>query len=248
MNGKAAPKIAPKSAPKSAMYLGAGLGERMRPLTNDRPKPLIMVAGRPMIDTALDNLAANGVELVVINLHYRGEMIRDHLRARTHPQIVYSDETDMLLGPGGGVRKALPLLGDAPFFVHNCDSFWREQSAHTLQRMAQAFDASTMDALLMVTPLANAVSFEGPGDYFMSASGALRRNTAGAAAPYAYCGVQICHPRLFADAPQGAFSTVRLWDNAERAGRLFGLRHDHTWFHVGTPEAVKLTEQILAGR
>lgn len=232
--------------PKTAIYLAAGLGERLRPLTSSRPKSLVQVAGRPLIDHALDNLTGAGVEKVVINLHYRGEMIRAHLRGRHLPEIIFSDETELLLGTGGGVVKALPLLGDAPFLVHNCDSFWRDGAADTLRRLAQMFDAARMDALLMITPLANAVGFEGHGDYFMGNDGTLRRNVAGAGAPFVYCGVQICHKRLFADAPQGAFSTVHLWDRAERARRLFGLVHDAPWFHVGTPEALATAEKLLA--
>lgn len=234
------------STPNTAIYLAAGLGERLRPLTSLRPKALIQVAGRPLIDHALDNLVAAGAGRVVINLHYRGDMIRAHLRGRPRPEIIYSDETELLLGTGGGVVKALPLLGDAPFFVHNCDSFWRDGGPNTLRRLAHMFDASRMDALLMITPLANAVGFEGHGDYFMGGDGGLRRNVAGADAPYVYCGVQICHKRLFADAPQGAFSTVHLWDRAERARRLFGLVHDAPWFHVGTPEALATAEKLLA--
>jgi len=228
------------------MYLAAGLGERMRPLTNDRPKPLIEVAGKPLIDIALDTLADAGVELVVVNLHYRGQMIRDHLRARRRPQIIYSDESDLLLGPGGGVVKALPLLGGAPFFVHNCDSFWRDGIADALQNMSAMFDPARMDALLLAAPLGKAVGFDGPGDYFMAPGGALKRNVAKTDAPYVYCGVMLCHPRLFANAPSGAFSTVQLWDRAERAGRLFGLVHDAPWFHLGTPGALAATEQLLA--
>ncbi len=233
------------------MYLAAGLGERMRPLTNNRPKPLIAVAGRPLIDIALDTLAAAGVTRVVINLHYKGQMIRDHLASRKNPQIIYSDETDLLLGPGGGVVKALPLLGDAPFFVHNCDSFWRDGITGALKQMRDTFDAARMDALLLLAALDGATGFDGPGDYFMAGSGALTRNvkkTTTPAAPYVYCGVMLCHPRLFAGAPSGPFSTVELWDRSERAGRLFGLVHAVPWFHIGTPGALAATEQILAKR
>jgi len=233
------------SAPHTAMYLAAGLGERMRPLTNDRPKPLVPLAGRVLIDYALDRLRDAGVQRVVINLHYLGGMIRDHLRARQQPEIVYSDESDHLLGPGGGVVKALPLLGEQAFFVHNCDSFWREDGGNVLRDMAALWDDARMDALLLLAPLGNASCFEGPGDYFMNSDGALRRNRAKTDAPYAYCGVQIAHPRLFADSPQGAFSTVQLWDRAEQAGRLFGMELDAHWFHTGTPEALTAAEQFL---
>ncbi len=228
------------------MYLAAGLGERMRPLTNDRPKPLVQLAGRPQIDYALDRLRDAGVMRVVINLHYLGGMIRDHLQTRRQPEIIYSDESTHLLGPGGGVVKALPLLGDQAFFVHNCDSFWRADGGHIFRRMADAWDEARMDALLLLARLGNASCFGGPGDYFMAGDGGLRRNSEKRDdAPYAYCGVQIAHPRLFADSPQGAFSTVQLWDRSEQAGRLFGMELDAHWFHTGTPEAITATEQFL---
>lgn len=239
-------KSSSNAAPAAAMYLAAGLGERMRPLTDDRPKPLIQVAGRPLIDIALDTLAAAGVVRVVVNLHYRGQMIRQHLRTRRQPEIIYSDESDLLLGPGGGVVKALPLLGGGPFYVHNCDSLWRDGIASTLVRMSKVFDPLRMDALLLLAPLRHAIGFDGPGDYFMAADGALTRNSARRTAPYAYCGVMLCQPRLFAEPPPGAFSTVALWDRAERAGRLFGLAHDVSWFHIGTPQALARAEQLLA--
>lgn len=235
-----------RSAPRTAMYLAAGLGERMRPLTNSLPKPLVPLAGRPQIDYALDRLRDAGVTRVVINLHYLGGMIRGHLRERRQPEIIYSDESDKLLGPGGGVVKALPLLGDQAFFVHNCDSFWQADGGRIFRRMADMWDDARMDALLLLAPLGNASCFEGPGDYFMSEGGALRRNSAKIEAPYAYCGVQIAHPRLFSNAPQGAFSTVELWDRAEQAGRLFGLELDAHWFHTGTPDALTAAEQFLS--
>ncbi len=239
-----------KQAPRTAMYLAAGLGERMRPLTNDRPKPLVALAGRPMIDYALDRLRDAGVMRVVVNLHYLGGMLRAHLRDCRQPEIVFSDESGLLLGAGGGVVKALPLLGDDPFFVHNCDSFWLDgPGGNILHKMSQMFDAARMDALLLLAPLDAATGFDGPGDYFMAGDGALRRNRAKTDdADFAYCGVQIADPRLFAGAPQGAFSTVELWDRAETAGRLFGMALDARWFHVGTPDALDVTGQFLARR
>ncbi|MDO9458717.1 MAG: nucleotidyltransferase family protein [Alphaproteobacteria bacterium] len=236
----------PKAIPHTAMYLAAGLGERMRPLTNNRPKPLVQLAGRPQIDYALDRLRDAGVRQVVINLHYLGAMIRGHLQARGQPEIIYSDESTRLLGAGGGVVKALPLLGDQAFFVHNCDSFWRDDGGTMLRRMAEIWDDARMDALLLIAKLDNATGFGLPGDYFMEADGKLRRNREKSdAAPFAYCGVQIAHPRLFANAPQGEFSTVELWDRAEQAGRLAGIELDVHWFHTGTPEALAAAEQFL---
>ena len=238
-----------KQAPRTAMYLAAGLGERMRPLTNDRPKPLVALAGRPMIDYAMEQFQMAGVTRAVVNLHYLGGMIRDHLRGRTSPEIIYSDESAQLLGTGGGVVKALPLLGDQAFFVYNCDSFSQDPKGKILRAMARAWDETRMDALLLVAPLSAALSFEGPGDYFMAGDGRLRRNIEKSdAAPFAYCGVQIAHPRMFANAPQEAFSAVKLWDRSEQAGRLFGFQHSGRWFHTGTPEAIMAAEQFLARR
>lgn len=238
-------KIAALAGPRRAMLLAAGKGERMRPLTDIRPKPLIKVAGRTLIDHALDRLATVGVTEVVVNLHYRGDMLRDHLCERNRPRIVFSDETAKLLDTGGGVVNALPLLGDAPFFVHNCDSFWLEGVGNTLAQMIARWDPAHMDALLLVAPLVSAMGFDGPGDYVMDSCGRLIRNRERIMAPFAYCGVQICSPALFADAPAAPFSTVRLWDRAEEAGRLFGIRHDGEWFHVGTPAALALAEQRM---
>lgn len=232
--------------PRAAMYLAAGKGERMRPLTDVRPKPLIEVAGAPLIDHGLRRMAEVGVERVVINLHYRGDMIRAHLQDRAQPECVFSDESEELLGPGGGVARALPLLGDAPFFVHNCDSYWIEGVGLTLERMVQAWDSARMDALLLIAPLVDAIGFDSKGDYWMDQDGRLSRNRELVMAPFAYCGVQICHPRLFDDAPSGPFSTVQLWDKAEEAGRLFGLRLDGVWFHIGTPGALAAAERYLA--
>ncbi len=238
-----------KAAPRMAMFLAAGLGERMRPLTNTVPKPLVSLAGRPMMDYALDRMRDAGITRIVVNLHYRGQQLRDHLRDCRQPEIIYSDESDQLLGAGGGVVKALPLLGVLPFFVHNCDSFWLDDDSNILSVMAQTFDEARMDALLLLAPLTRASGFDGPGDYYMSDDGALRRNREKSdAAPYAFCGVQIAHPRMFANAPQGPFSTVELWDRSEQSGRLFGLELDAHWFHVGAPEALRETEQFLARR
>lgn len=233
-------------APRTAMYLAAGLGERMRPLTDYRPKPLVPLAGRPLMDYALEQLHQAGVTRVVVNLHYLGDMIREHLRGRRQPEIVFSDESAELLGAGGGVVKALPLLGDQTFFVHNCDSFWCDPTAGILRAMGEAFDAQRMDALLLVAPLERASGFDGPGDYFMTAEHQLRRNRERSlAAPYAFAGVYIAHKRLFEGAPSGAFSTVELWDRAEKTGRLAGFTHPGRWFHTGTPAALALAESEL---
>lgn len=232
----------------SAMIMGAGLGTRMRPLTDDRPKPLITVGGKTLIDHSIDRLAAAGVGLVVVNLHYKAEMLRAHLARRHDVEIVFSDETSQLLDTGGGVIKALPLLGDAPFFVLNSDSIWIENGAPVLSAMQAAWDQTRMDGLLLLAEMATALGFEGSGDFALARDGHLlrARNAGDEASVYAYPGVQIAHPRLFTDAPGGAFSTNIMWDRAIAAGRLFGTVMDGTWIHVGTPQARDEAEATLA--
>jgi MurNAc alpha-1-phosphate uridylyltransferase len=232
--------------PKRAMVLAAGLGKRMRPLTDTTPKPLLAVAGRTLLDRALDRLADAKVERAVVNVHYLGEQIETHLKARKSPPIVISRE-DVLLETGGGVTKALPQLGDAPFFVVNADILWLDGSTPALRRLAQAWDDGRMDALLLMQSTATARGYEGRGDYFLDAKGQLRRRRGGEVAPYVFAALQILHPRLFKDAPSGAFSLNVLYDKAQAAGRLWGLLHDGMWFHVGTPEDLAATDVEFGG-
>ncbi|HTZ37896.1 MAG TPA: nucleotidyltransferase family protein [Stellaceae bacterium] len=231
-------------APRSAMVLAAGLGTRLRPLTDRVPKPLIEVAGRPLIEHALDRLAAAGVERTVVNLHYKGELIAARLAGRARPRIAFSREAE-LLETGGGVRRALPLLDEA-FFVVNGDVLWSDGAVPSLDRLARAFDPARMDALLLLQPRAGAVGYEGRGDYFLAAPGVPRRRGADAAAPYIFGGIQILHRRLFAGTEEAAFSLKRLYDRAEDAGRLGALVHDGGWFHVGTPEGLAATRARFA--
>ena len=226
------------------MVLAAGRGERMRPLTDERPKPLIEVLGRSMLDRVLDRLAAAGVETAVINQHHLGEMIPAHLGERTDLEFLYSQENE-LLDTGGGVTKALPLLGDKPFFVLNGDVVWLDGRVPALDRLAAAWDGEDMDALLLVHSTARAYGYDGRGDFFMSPDGVLRRRREREVAPFIFAGLQILHPRLLAGAPSGAFSLNRLYDAAAEAGRLYGLRHDGEWFHVGTPAALEEVEDAL---
>jgi len=228
------------------MIMAAGLGTRMRPLTDDRPKPLVMVAGRTLIDHALDRLVAAGVKLAVVNVHYKAEMVMAHLAKRHDIEIRYSEETDALLGTGGGVVKALPHFEGRPFFVMNSDTVWVEGIGHALDRMIARWDPERMDALLLMAAMTTALGFEGPGDFNMDGDGRLSRVDEGRLSPFAYPGVQIVHPRLFDNAPSGGFSTNRVWDMAIAKGRLFGVRLDGVWIHVGTPEAVKAAEDFLA--
>lgn len=228
--------------PARAMLLAAGRGERMRPLTETTPKPLLEVRGRPIIERALDRLAEAGVEEVVVNLHHLGEQLRERLSRWELPRVIFSEE-DELLDTGGGVAKALPLLGDEPFFVINGDAVWLDGVRPALLRLWEAWDEAQMDALLLLHPTVAAVGFEGRGDFVMAPDGRLRRRLEREVAPFVYAGVQLVHPRLFRHAPNGSFSFNSLWDRAIEAERLCGLRHDGTWYHVGTPDALALAEQ-----
>jgi MurNAc alpha-1-phosphate uridylyltransferase len=225
------------------MVLAAGRGERMRPITDNLPKPLVVVAGRTLLDRTLDHLEAAGVETVIVNSHYLAAQVEAHVAARAAPRVEISRE-DVLLDTGGGVAKALPRLGAEPFFVVNSDALWTDGAMPALGRLAVAWDDSAMDALLLLIPLAAATGYDGRGDYELGADGRLRcRN--GADAPYVFGGVQILHRRLFDGAEVAAFSLKRLYDAAESAGRLHGLVHDGAWYHVGTPAALAAVEDRL---
>ena len=228
------------------MIMAAGLGTRMRPLTNDRPKPLVTVRGKTLIDHAIDRLVAAGVTMVVVNLHYKAQALRDHLDKRRDIEIRYSLETDELLGTGGGVAKALPQFEGHSFFILNSDSIWVEGYNPALVMMQRAWDESRMDGLLLLAAMTTAMGYEGRGDFRLTADGRLARVPERQTSPFAYPGVQIVHPRLFADPPEGAFSTNLMWNRAIAKGRLFGVRLDGVWIHVGTPEARDEAEAYLA--
>ena len=218
----------------------------MRPLTDSRPKPLIEVRGRALIDYALDRLQAAGVRRVVVNLHWKGDLLRAHLANRRGLDILFSDESEALLETGGGVAQALPLLGDAPFYVVNADVLWLNGAKDALHRLAAAFSADSTDALLLLHPTVRAIGYCGPGDYHMLPDGRLRRRREGEVAPFVFTGVQILSPALFREAPEGAFSLNLLYDRAQQAGRLFGLRHDGEWMGLNDPEALAAAEEALA--
>lgn len=224
-----------------AMVLAAGLGTRMRPLTNTCPKPLLPVGGRCMLDRALDKLDEVGAESVVVNYHYLGKMVIDHVKDRN---VLLSDETEQLLETGGGVVKALPLLGAAPFYVINSDIMWQDGPTPALQRLLEVWNPDEMDALLLVHPCETAVGFDGAGDFFCEEQKLTRRGEA-KTAPYVFAGVQILHPDLFEGEPVEPFSLNRIYDKALAKGRLAGVIHDGAWYHVGTPETLKLTESLL---
>ena len=231
--------------PERAMVLAAGLGTRLRPVTANKPKPLVTVGGRSLIDRALDRLQDDGVGTAVVNLHYLGEMIETHLKDRPHPQIVFTRE-ETLLDTGGGIAAALPLLGEAPFLVTNSDVFWLNGPTSALGRLSTAWDDETMDGLLMLHSTVEAFGYDGVGDFNIDPFSRLARRPEKEVSPYLFTGVQILHPRLFADAPKGAFSMNPLWDRAIEAGRLYGMIHDGEWFHVGTPQGLAEAERYLA--
>ena len=228
-----------------AMVLAAGYGQRMRPLTLLRPKPLVEVAGRSLIDYGFDRLRAAGVEEAVVNVHYLPEQIEAWAKKQASPRIMISDERAEILDTGGGVAKALPLLGDVPFFVINSDSFWVDDGAPALDRLRAAWDDEKMDCLLLLSPLERTVGYDGKGDFVLAADGRLARRVASQGTPLAYIGGYLVAPRIFEGAPQGAFSMNLLWDRAIAAGRLFGIEHTGRWLHVGTPEAIGLAETAL---
>ena len=231
--------------PAMAMVLAAGLGRRMRPLSETRPKALTPVAGRTLIDRALDRLGEAGVQTVVVNVHHHADLLSRHLAGRPHPAIVLSDERAELLDTGGGVAKALAHLGARPFTVVNCDVLWGDGVAGALASLGRRWDGRNMDALLLVQPAPAALGARGPGDYFMTCEGGLRRRRLREVAPFVFASVQILHPRLFADHPSGPFSLNRLYDAAESRGRLSGLRHEGMWAHVGRPEDIAAAESEL---
>ncbi|WP_395685417.1 nucleotidyltransferase family protein [Aestuariivirga sp.] len=228
-----------------AMVLAAGYGQRMRPLTLTRPKPLVQVAGRPLIDYGFDRLRAAAVETAVVNVHYLADQIESWADRQTEPHILISDERAELLDTGGGVARALPLLGSAPFFVINSDSFWLDQGEAALDRLRAAWDDARMDCLLLLSPLGRTVGYEGAGDFVRGADGRLSRRVAAKGQPLAYIGGYLVSPRLFAAAPTGKFSMNLLWDRAIAAGRLFGIEHQGLWLHVGDPAAIALAERAL---
>jgi MurNAc alpha-1-phosphate uridylyltransferase len=231
--------------PRNAMVLAAGLGTRMRPLTDTIPKPLVKVAGKALLDHVLDRLAAARVERAVVNVHYLAEQIIAHLKTRTRPKIAVSDERGLLLGTGGGVVKALSELGDAPFFHINSDTLWIDGVTPNLKRLADAFDAAAMDALLLLAPTAGSIGYSGLGDFFMNGDGGLKRRGEREIAPFVYAGAAILKPALFKDAPGGEFPLTLLFERAASAGRLHGLRLEGLWMHVGTPEAIAEAEAAI---
>jgi MurNAc alpha-1-phosphate uridylyltransferase len=233
------------TVPDRAMVLAAGLGTRMRPFNGQAPKPLVRVGGKALIDHVLDRLAATGVERVVVNVHYLADQIEAHLQSRQRPHVVISDERHELLGTGGGVVKALRELGDAPFFHVNSDTIWIDGVKPNLRLLAAAFEPDRMDALLLLAPTATSIGYAGRGDFAMTADGRLNRRGERDVVPFVYAGAAIFAPALFRGAPAGAFPLTAMFDRSAEAQRLYGLRLEGVWMHVGTPEAVAAAEAAI---
>lgn len=224
--------------PSTAFVLAAGLGTRMRPLTGTLPKPLVPLAGRAMIDHVLDRLAEAGICKAVVNVHYLADKIETHLQARKSPQIVISNERDTLLETGGGVVRALPLIGDMPFIIHNSDSVWIEGASSNITRLLDSWDDKRMDSIMLLAPSATSLGYDGCGDFNVAEDGRLTRRITDKTAPYVFAGVSIIHPCMFKGETERPFSLNRIWDRAIAARRLYGVVLDGQWMHVGTPQAL----------
>ena len=227
----------------TAMILAAGRGERMRPITDSMPKPLIPVAGRSLLERSVDRLIAHGVRNIVVNVHHLGQQIADRLKGRAH--IVHEER---LLDTGGSVKNALPVLGNGPFFVLNGDGLWRDGPRPILRRMEDRWEPARMDALLLLHPIHLVVGRDANerGDYFDEPGGHLRHRGTAQLTPYIFASISVCDARLFRESPDGPFSLLELWNRAEAVKRLYGIIHDGDWFHIGTPQALAEAERILA--
>lgn len=233
------------SRPTTAFVLAAGLGKRMRPLTDTMPKPMVPLGGRPLLDHVLDRLAAAGVTRAVVNVHYLADQIERHVTARTSPRVTISDERDRVLDTGGGVKRALPLLGTAPFIVHNSDSVWLEGPRANIDALIDAWDGERMNSLLLLARTSRCLGYDGTGDFHLRADGRVERRRTDATAPLVFTGVSIAHPRLLDGIDDEVFSLNRSWDRAIAEGRLYGMLLDGYWMHVGTPDALAAAERCL---
>ncbi len=231
--------------PETGMVLAAGLGKRMRPLTDTVPKPLVRLRGRALIDHVLDRMAAAGVARAVVNVHYLADLLETHLAHRQRPEIAISNERGQILDTGGAVVHALSKLGSEPFLIHNSDSVWIEGVGSNLERLFAAWDPETMDSLMLLASATSSLGYDGPGDFGMGTDGRLFRRGERQMVPFVFTGVSIAHPRMFEGAPHGAFSLNRVWDAAIENGRLYGIRLDGLWMHVGTPDALTEAERWI---
>ena len=231
---------------KRAMVMAAGFGQRMQPLTNGKPKPLVPVKGMPLIDYGFARLCEAGCDTIVVNVHYLADQIEAWAKRHASPKIVISDERQELLDTGGGIVKALPLLGSEPFFVVNSDSIWIDKGRPALERLHAAWDETRMDCLLLLCPPERTVGYDGTGDFLKDATGRIIGRARHGEKGLAYIGAYLVHPRLFANVRLSKFSMNLLWDKAIAQGRLFGIEHEGLWLHVGTPEAIPLAERALS--
>jgi len=234
-----------RPTPSTAMVFAAGLGQRMRPITDAIPKPLIKVGGRTLIDHCLDRLAEAGVAKAIVNVHWLAEQIEAQLKSRVSPQIVISDEREKLLDQGGGIKKALPLIGDAPFFICNTDALWIEGPRSELDRLIKFFDPARMDALLLVAQAAGAVGVDWPGDFNMDSDCRLTKRDPRCVAPFVYAGFGIIKPQLFEGIAEDVFRLAPFFFRAAEQGRLYGVRLDGVWLHVGRPESIPEAERAI---
>ena len=229
-----------------AMIMAAGFGTRMRPLTNNIPKPLVKVRGKALLDYVIDRLIEDGVKTIVINVHYMGDQIREHVAKRKDAEFIISDESDAILDSGGGIFKALPHFKNEPFYHANADTVWVEGAAHALPRLRAAWDGDKMDALMLLAPTVTTVCYDGRGDFMMDPEGRLSRVPEGRISPFVWMSIEILHPRLFAGVTETKFSINPLWNKAIAKGRLYGQRLDGVWMHIDRPDAVKESEEYLA--
>lgn len=228
-----------------AMIMAAGYGTRMRPLTNTMPKPLVKVKGRALIDRVIDRLVAVGVNTIVVNVHYMGDQIVEHLKQRKDAEFIISDETKDLLDSGGGIFKALHYFKGEPFFHANADTVWVEGASHALPRLMDAWDPERMDALMLLASTVTTVCYDGRGDFMMDADGRLTRVPEGRVSPFVWMSIEILHPRVFDGVTETKFSINPLWNKSIEKGRLFGQRLDGVWMHIDRPDAVTASEQYL---
>ena len=236
----------PAEVPSTAMIMAAGLGKRMRPLTATKPKPLIEVGGKTLLDHVLEKLRVAGVKKVVVNVHYLADALEAHLSSRAHGlEVIISDERELLMETGGGLVQAAPLIDSDPFLALNSDNLWIDGPADTLKLLASQWDDTRMDALLLLVPQARALNHKGMGDFHMDRSGRIRRREKSHVAPFVFTGIQMVSKRLLRDPPAGPFSTNILWDRAMEEGRCFGAVHQGLWFDVGTPQSIHMTETAL---
>ena len=236
----------PAEVPRTAMIMAAGLGKRMRPLTATRPKPLIEVNGKTLLDHVLDRLIAAGVHKVVVNVQYLADAVEAHLASRAHGlEVAISNERNLLMETGGGMVQAEPLIDSDPFLALNSDNLWVDGPADTIKLLASQWDSEKMDALLLLVPQSGALNHRGIGDFHMDRTGRIRRRERSHVAPFVFTGIQMVSKRLLRDAPEGPFSTNVLWDRAIEEGRAFGAVHQGLWFDVGTPQSISMTEAAL---